>query len=175
MNNCNDCQGRCCNHPRLMITQYEHEQLPLFKVKAVEYSNVGSWDSFYEKKCLVTYNDKRYEIIVDHEDPCPYLEKGIGCKLTKEQKPIICRVFPFWLDSNVNEIVFDKDQDLVCGLIDKSIDEVLNIIGEDKQTIRDLVCRWYDCASIDYGWKMNMVIEQVVRKRVSGTFNLGDS
>ena len=98
----------------------------------IPYDGVGDWDPDWQYR-VHTIAGKKYELCRKRVNNicCPDLY-STGCSDLRI-KPLICRLWPFWVIDN--EVIYDRDPHF-CPLRRLPIEESLKILGETKEVIK---------------------------------------
>jgi Fe-S-cluster containining protein len=165
--NCSKLQNTCC-------TFHEHYiPLTIDDIKKIESKGFNINDfltlvAFDEeqleddwwKELMIKIDDTYFMTCLKSNNSdlvCMMLENNKGCVL-KEDRPLICKIYPFWIDDN-NKIIFQDDFcHIKKGKYD--IENALKIMNETKDNIH----KYIDLIKKDY--KKNKKEHKIIIKKL---------
>lgn len=140
---CSKIREPCCSNPQAPLTIKDIEYIVSkgFEIKdfveLVEYT-IDEFENGEDwwKESMIKIEDKFYRPCIKvNSKGCVFLKDGEGCILGKN-RPLFCKIYPFWIDENNKLIYLDSDDS--CLIVVKNIElkKALEYIHESDESIR---------------------------------------
>ncbi|MEA2037938.1 MAG: YkgJ family cysteine cluster protein [Nanoarchaeota archaeon] len=145
---CKECNGKretCCTLG-VPVTIEDIKVIESQGYKLDDFAVAGEWDEDeidgneeWWKKNLITVDGKHFKIHLREKENshCFFLKDKEGCTLG-DKRPALCKLYPFWVDDEKNEIEYDDPEEKFCHFHGKDIplEEGMKLFGETEESIR---------------------------------------
>jgi Fe-S-cluster containining protein len=144
--NCSKIQNTCCTFHEhyIPLTIDEIKKIESKGFKLEEFATVVAFEDEqleedWWKELMVKIDGINFMTCLKSNNSnmiCTMLEDSKGCML-KEDRPLICKIYPFWIDKD-NNVVFQDD---FCHIKKNKIDvkKALNIMNESEENIHNYI------------------------------------